>query len=455
MSGQVRRSQAVERGSAISSRRIARALVALFCALAASAGTASAATPGKLGVYRGSGDPAAAGQFAAWAGTDVPWTLDFLPSGTWAEIESPGWWTSRWAPSAYRTIYSIPLLPNTGGTLAEGASGDYNDHFARLGRALVAGGEPDAILRLGWEFNGSWFRWTAKSDPAAFAAYWRQVVTTMRAVPGQAFRFDWSPVLGQGAVAPDRAYPGDAYVDYIGLDTYDQDWFPGWSDPVQRWQNLLTQPYGLRWHRDFAAAHGKPMTFPEWGLAARADGHGGGDDPYFISSMHDWIASNPVAYANYFEFDAPDGAHRLMTGRFPLGAARFKQLFGATSPAPPPPPPPPPAPTPALPANVSPPLVTGKPARGQTLSGAPGTWTGASSISYRWERCASSGCTPIAGASARQLRLGTADVGSRIRVVVTATGPTGATASAASAQTAVVVRRLAGISAAFFSLRHA
>ena len=417
-------------------------------------------------MYRGSGNPTAAGEFAVWAGAEVRWTLDFLPSATWTDIESPSWWTSRWSPSPFRTIYSIPLLPNSGGTLAEGASGTYNDHFARLGRALVAGGEADAILRLGWEVNGSWYRWSAGSDPAAFAAYWRQVVTTLRAVPGQAFRFDWSPVLGQGAVAPDRAYPGDAYVDYIGLDVYDQDWFPGWSDPVQRWQNLLTQPYGLRWHRDFAVAHGKQMTFPEWGLVIRTDGHGGGDDPYFISSMHDWIASSPVAYANYFEFDAPDGAHRLMTGRFPLAAARFRQLFGETSPVPPPPPPPsppppspapspPPVPAPAIPVNLTPPTVTGKAVRGQTLSAAPGTWTGSSSFAYRWERCGASACTPIPGASSRQLRLGASDVGLRIRVFVTAAGPTGANASAASAWTAVVARRLAGISAAFFRLRHA
>jgi Glycosyl hydrolase family 26 len=402
--------------------------------------------PGKLGVYRGSANPGGVGEFAAWSGSDVRWALDFLASGTWSDIESPTWWTDGWAGSPYRTVYSIPLLPGTGGTLAQGASGAHNEHFAKLGRTLVAGGEADAILRLGWEFNGGWFRWSANGDPASFAAYWRQIVDTMRAVPGQRFQFDWSPVLGQGAVAPDRAYPGDAYVDYIGLDVYDQDWFPGWSDPAQRWQNLLTQPFGLRWHRDFAAAHGKPMTFPEWGLMTRADGHGGGDNPYFIERMHDWIASNNVAYALYFEFDAPDGAHRLMNGQFPRSAARFLQLFGAPLAAPQPPPPspppavqlPPPATSPpvtpppaAAPDNVSPPLLSGKPARGKTLKARLGTWRGSRFFSYRWERCRSS-CSTIRGATGRSLRLGSADVGSRIRVVVTARNRAGsATATSA------------------------
>lgn len=293
--------------------------------------TAPDARAAQFGSYRGGGNPTGVAEFERWTGTDVGWALDFLPSSSWTAIESPQWFARAWAPSRYRTVYSIPLIPDTGGTLADGASGTYDTHFATLAQALVEHGEADAVLRLGWEFNGGWYRWSAASDPAAFAAYWRRIVTTMRSVPGAAFQFDWSPVLGTGAVPAERAYPGDAYVDYIGLDAYDQDWYPGWQQPVQRWQNLLTQPHGLRWHRDFAAAHGKPMTFPEWGLAIRPDGHGGGDDPYFIQKMHDWIAANNVAYALYFEFDAPDGSHRLMTGSFPQAAAKFRELFGPRS----------------------------------------------------------------------------------------------------------------------------
>ena len=54
-------------------------------------------------------------------------------------------------------MYSVPLLPKDGSTLAAGASGAYDAHFETMARELVAQGQGDAIIRLGWEFNGSWY----------------------------------------------------------------------------------------------------------------------------------------------------------------------------------------------------------------------------------------------------------------------------------------------------------
>jgi hypothetical protein len=43
--------------------------------------------------------------------------------------------------------------------------------------------------------------------------------------------------------------------------------------------------------------------------------------------MHNWIVSHDVAYHVYFDFDAPDGAHALLTGRFPTAAATLLSAF--------------------------------------------------------------------------------------------------------------------------------
>ncbi len=72
------------------------------------------------------------------------------------------------------------------GSLAQGAAGAYNLYYITLAQNLVAQGLSTAYLRLGWEFDGSWSTWaaTSSSAEASFAAYFRQIVSAMRAVSG-------------------------------------------------------------------------------------------------------------------------------------------------------------------------------------------------------------------------------------------------------------------------------
>ena len=58
--------------------------------------------------------------------------------------------------------------------------------------------------------------------------------------------------------AAQNAYPGDSYVDYIGLDLYDQVWgIP--LNPSLAWPRYVTETNGLAWLSSFAAAHHKPV----------------------------------------------------------------------------------------------------------------------------------------------------------------------------------------------------
>ncbi|MDB5998308.1 MAG: glycosidase, partial [Rhizobacter sp.] len=137
-----------------------------------------------------------------------------------------------------------------------------------------------------------------------------------------------TPAIGKGDVEPTRVYPGDAYVDIVGMDVYNQTWSVPIPTTAQLWQTFLTQEYGLNWHRDFAAAHGKAMSYPEWGTGTRPDGHGRGDDPLFIQTMAAWIAGNNVAYHNYWDYAAPDYNAKLSTGQYPQAAQAFKAAYG-------------------------------------------------------------------------------------------------------------------------------
>jgi hypothetical protein len=292
-------------------------------------GLAGAAPPPRtlLGTYGGAGCTGLpeVERFQRWLGHPVGIVLDFLQKDSWSGmIGEASWIADCWkALPRRRLALGVPMLVDAAEpSLADGARGAFDDHFRDLATRLVASGYADAFLRIGWEFNGDWYRWSAKDDPANFARFWRRIAIAMRSVPGARFAFDWNPTVADGPV--ESAYPGDDVVDVIGLDVYNQSW-PVIADPAARWESLLHHRAGLIWHRDFAAAHRKPRSFPEWGTGTRADGHGGGDDPDFIRNMLAWMRSGgPVAYACYWNYRAPDYDAMLSGGTRPRAAAALR-----------------------------------------------------------------------------------------------------------------------------------
>jgi hypothetical protein len=93
------------------------------------------------------------------------------------------------------------------------------------------------------------------------------------------------------------------------------------------------------------------------------------------------------------------------------------------------------------PASTSAPSITGTSQAGETLTANSGGWSGAQPISYayHWQRCSSSGgeCAGIAEATAPSYTLISQDIGSTIRVLVTASDSDGS-GLASSSTTATV-----------------
>jgi len=97
--------------------------------------------------------------------------------------------------------------------------------------------------------------------------------------------------------------------------------------------------------------------------------------------------------------------------------------------------------TQALPVNTVLPTIAGTAQVAQTLTAASGTWTGLSAtFTYQWQRCDAAGanCVDLPGASAQTYIVTDADVGTTLRVAVTAQNAVGRV-TAGSAQTVVVV----------------
>jgi len=326
-------------------------------------GTASAATvaiqplvSGKtLSGVTASGGLSKVNAFGAWRGKPADVVVGYISADTWSSmtgVAAQGL-TQIMAGSSAHRVWSIGLLPLDGGAnLESAAAGSYNANYYKIAQGLVSGGDGYSTIRLGWEGNGNWYPWYGGNDPAAFAGAYRQAVTAMRSVPGAHFTFDFN--ISLGAANPTAMYPGDSYVDIIGADLYDYSWasnFPA-SDHTAVWNQLLTMNYGLNWLSSFAASHGKRMSIPEWGLSYRCDdNHGGGDDPYFVSAVHSWIASHNVAYESYFNAD-DSSCHRysLTEGNFPNAAVTYKQLFSGTTSSP--------APTTTPPTTTKPPTTS-------------------------------------------------------------------------------------------------
>jgi Glycosyl hydrolase family 26 len=302
----------------------------------------------------GAFDPAGMAAFASATGTSPTIACDYLPASSgWSGLEGagrgPNGFTStgyldKWTGSGYTLQLAVPIIPTDSGgtpvgTLAIGATGAYDSYFATLAQNLVDAGEGNAFLRPGWEFDSTTYAWSAQTPAAEadYASYFDQIVTTMRAVPGADFKFVWSPdanaFRNYRSYDVGLAYPGNAYVDYIGVDEYDVTSVTP-RTPTTGWtESLLPQ---LTAADEFAAARGKQLVIAEWGLGfANQDGYG--DDPDFINSFYAWMTNpaNNVAYENYFNSvqSVITGGVDAATGQpwpysYPNSLAAFRADFG-------------------------------------------------------------------------------------------------------------------------------
>jgi hypothetical protein len=292
------------------------------------------------GAYNGAADPSGLASFDAATGTNSAIASDYLPSNSgWSGMDGAGgslaWLTNAWEGTGSTLSLGVPIIPTDAsgvaqGSLATGATGAYNSYFVTLAQTLVAAGESNAFLRLGWEFDYvGGYAWTVANaaQAASYVAYFDQIVTAMRSVPGENFSFVWNPDAGafiESGYNVEMSYPGNAYVNVIGIDAYDESWASPHT-PAGAW-SVTTLP-ALSAARAFAAAQGKPLAVCEWGIAF--DGQGLGDDPLFVNNMAAWMqnSANDVVYESYFNYDGTSNSV-LTNGQAPASLAAFRADFG-------------------------------------------------------------------------------------------------------------------------------
>ena len=278
----------------------------------------------------GASDPAGIAAYAQATGTDPTLAIDYVDkSDGWAGMDSAGDMTA-WTGSGYRLVIGVPILPGRG-TLAQGATGAYDQYFSTLGQNLVSDDEavtPSCV-------------WGGSSTAPGSRGPWPPPPTPRTSWPSGARS---SPPCGPcpartssscGTPTP-RAPPPTAPT---GLSRQRLRRLRGDRRLRQLLGNALHPGRGLGapadpavgtdWLAAFAAEHDKPIAIPEWSDEYRTDGHGLGDDPTFIDNMAHWFVNNQVAFANVFSYDS-SATYRndLLDGTFPKALAEFEKVFG-------------------------------------------------------------------------------------------------------------------------------
>jgi hypothetical protein len=265
----------------------------------------------------------------------------YTSAQTWTQwihpwVDSAGAGFSSWVaqdPQTRQLIVAVNLIPNqlenaNNPTKWERscAAGAYDSYAKQLGTNLVSAGLEDSVIRLGQEMNGSWepdFIGPKKSEQKLWARCFAKEVTSFRQVTGEHFLFDWNVNACTGNYPYQNYYPGNRYVDIMGLDLYDV----ACQIPTTRvtFAQLASETAGLNRFEAFAAAQGKPMSLPEWGLSTIP----AGDDPAYIDGIGSTFTDKDFAFESYFDgAGGPNSKAMALGPGTPLSDAAFQQWFG-------------------------------------------------------------------------------------------------------------------------------
>ncbi len=108
--------------------------------------------------------------------------------------------------------------------------GDFDDYIDEWADGIAEWGEP-VMIRFAHEMNGYWYPWADGrngNEPGSYAATWRYVHDRFDAAGADNAIWVWSPNVAYTASTPlPGLYPGDDYVDWVGVVGY----FGHFSEP--------------------------------------------------------------------------------------------------------------------------------------------------------------------------------------------------------------------------------
>lgn len=166
-----------------------------------------------------------AGHRPAVLGSYKTWTIPLIDTEQLEEI---------WSRDAVPIVTWEPWGEEGGPVfrLKDIASGKYDSYIHNSALSAAAWGRP-LFIRFAHEMNGGWYPWGRGSNGNTAKVYkeaWRHIVRIFEAEGADNVKWVWCPnENSNGRFAFKPYYPGDRWVDWVGLDGFNWSLSPHWQ----------------------------------------------------------------------------------------------------------------------------------------------------------------------------------------------------------------------------------
>jgi hypothetical protein len=280
----------------------------LLCAAAAAvalvvSGTGTAAAAGRdtpptryLGMFREEDPTTIAANVRSLYGVtpaSVMWFDSWGSGRPFPVTEAKTLWRHGIMPHYTWEPWDTALGPNDPGQihLRDVIDGSWDGYITARAREFAAVGMP-ILVRWGHEFNGNWYPWgiaNNNADPTLYVRAYRHVHDLVAAAGARNVQWVWAFNNGSSPDAPYNdpaaAYPGDAYVDWVGIDGYNWGFGPSWDPAVDHW-TTFDQTFAAAYAKARTVAPNRPVMIGEF-----ASTEDGGDKAQWLRDMNTTLRS--------------------------------------------------------------------------------------------------------------------------------------------------------------------
>jgi Glycosyl hydrolase family 26 len=184
--------------------------------------------------------------------------------------------------------WNTALGPNDPGQihLSDIIAGTWDTYIKARAKEFAAVRLP-IMVRWGHEFNGNWYPWgiaNNNADPSLYVQAYRHVHDLVEAAGARNVQWVWAFNNGSSPDEPYNdpaaAYPGDDYVDWVGIDGYNWGFGPSWDPAGDHWASF-DETFATAYAKARAIAPQRPVMLGEF-----ASTEDGGDKAQWLADMN-------------------------------------------------------------------------------------------------------------------------------------------------------------------------